>query len=44
MLRAQLRPGVLEVPFRACATRRDQEPYTLNTDKVSQCPIDPTLR
>ena len=35
MLRAQLRPGLLEVPFRACATRRDRDPYALDADKVA---------
>ena len=35
MLQAQLRPGLLEDPFRACASRRDQEPYALNPDKVA---------
>ena len=31
----QLQPGLLEVPFRACASHQDQEPYALDADKVA---------
>ena len=35
MQRVQLQPGLLEVPFRACASHQDREPYALDADKVA---------